>query len=231
MELSLLFHTREKALLQGMVKRLLQSIDGLKLPSQKYPTVLRGSWLSHNLKAVIALCASAGFRRSEVSVDERAQVTAMDMSRASMFFVIRGKIVRNPSTADLQSMSEGDFIGVLACPTKNDPLGVHFMPFPIIIAFHPSRPEDPGAALRNLAFYCPVVNQNLRRTPLFTYSANAEPLGYNFLLAQTLTALLPSIVPLDAISNYTWHSFRIGLACALRSALQHKHLIGCCWPF
>ena len=213
---SLIPHKRE-GFTPGMVKRLLQSIDGLKLPSQKYPTVLRGSWLSHNLKAVIALCASAGFRRSEVSVDERAQFTAMDMSRASMFFVIREKIVRNPSTAELQSMGEGDFIGVLACPTKNDPLGVHFMPFPIIIAFHPSRPEDPGAALRNLALYCPVVTQNLRRTPLFTYSANAEPLGYNF-LAQTLSALLPSIVPLDATSNYTWHSFRIGLACALRSA-------------
>ena len=72
-------------------------------------------------------------------------------------------------------------------------------------------------ALRNLALYCPVVTQNLRRTPLFTYSANAEPLGYDF-LAQTLTALLPSIIPLDAASNNTWHSSLIGLACALRSA-------------
>ena len=124
---SLIPHKRE-GFTPGMVKRLLQSVDGLKLPSQKCPTVLRGSWLSHNLKVVIALCASARFWRSEVSVNERAQFTAMDMSRASMFFVIREKIVRNPSTADLQSMGEGDFIGVLACPTKNDPLGVHFMP-------------------------------------------------------------------------------------------------------
>ena len=213
---SLIPHKRE-GFTPSMVKNLLRSVDGLKLPSRKVSVVLTGSWLARNVKAAIALCAGAGFRRSEVSVNEHAEFTAMGMSRASLFFIIQGQIVRCPSNVELRSMAEGDLVGVLACPTKNDPLGIHFMPFPIILAFHPLQNEDPGATLRDLALHCPVATQDLRCTPLFTMSRRGEPLGYNF-LSTVLTALLPSVVPAEQISNYSWHSFRIGLACALRAA-------------
>jgi len=200
-----------------MVKKLLRSVDGLKTTFPKLPMILPGSWLVRNVKAAIALSASGGFRRSEVSVSERTGFTAMDMSRASLFFIIKGEIIRNPSALQLQSMGEGDYIGVIACPTKNDPLGIHFMPFPIIISFHPHQLEDPGVILRDFALHCPVSTQDLRRTPLFTHSAQGKPLGYNFLV-QILAALLPLVVPQASRSNYSWHSFRIGLACALRAA-------------
>jgi len=213
---SLIPHKRE-GFTPSMVKGLLQSVDGLKLPSRKAPIISRGSWLARNLKAAIALSAAAGFRRSEVSVDERSEFTARDMSRASLFFIIRGRIVRCPSVSDLQDMAEGDMVGVLACPTKNDPLGIYFMPFPIILAFHPHQVGDPGATLRDLALHCPIAAQDMRRTPLFTHTARGEPLGYHF-LAMALSALLPAGVPAEQIPNYTWHSFRIGLACALRAA-------------
>jgi hypothetical protein len=127
--------------------------------------ILPGSWLARNVKAAIALSASGGFRRSEVSVSERTDFTAMDMSRASLFFIIKGEIIRNPSALQLQSMCEGDYIGVIACPTKNDPLGIHFMPFPIIISFHPYQLEDPGVIFRDFALHCPLATQDLRRTP------------------------------------------------------------------
>jgi len=84
---------------------------------------------------------------------------------------------------------------------------------------------DPGATLRDLALHCPIAAQDMRRTPLFTHTARGEPLGYHF-LAMALSALLPAGVPAEQIPNYTWHSFRIGLACALRAG---KHLIGCYW--
>jgi len=57
----------------------------------------------------------------------------------------------------------------------------------------------------------------MRRTPLFTQTARGEPQGYHF-LAMALSALLPAVVPAEQMPNYTWHSFRIGLACALRAA-------------
>jgi hypothetical protein len=101
---SLIPHKRE-GFTPSMVEGLLQSVDGLKLPSRKTPIISRGSWLARNLKAAIALSAGAGFRRSEVSVDERSEFTARDMSRASLFFIIRGRIVRCPSVANLQDMA------------------------------------------------------------------------------------------------------------------------------
>ena len=88
----------------------------------------------------------------------------MDMSRASLFFIIKGEIIRNPSALQLQSMGEGDYIGVIASPTKNDPLGIHFTPFPIIISFHPHQLEDPGVMLRDFALHCPVYTFCTMRT-------------------------------------------------------------------
>lgn len=213
---ALIPHKRE-GFAPNTVKTLIENVDGLKTTSRKYPNVLAGSWLARNIQAAIALSGFAGFRRAEISTIEGKDFTAMAMSRASLFFIIRSKVVRCPTAGELRSMTEGDKVGILAGPAKNDPLAVHFMPYPIIFGFFPWIRGDPGTVLRNLALYCPIPPSNLRRTPLFTSSANGDPLGYNF-LAQVLKCLLDTIFPSEVAAKYSWHSFRIGLACALRAA-------------
>ena len=213
---ALIPHKRE-GFAPNTVKTLIENVDGLKTTSRKYPNVLAGSWLARNIQAAIALSGFAGFRRAEISTIEGKDFTAMAMSRASLFFIIRSKVVRCPTAGELRSMTEGDKVGILAGPAKNDPLAVHFMPYPIIFGFFPWIRGDPGTVLRNLALYCPIPPSNLRRTPLFTSSANGDPLGYNF-LAQVLKYLLDTIFPSEVAAKYSWHSFRIGLACALRAA-------------
>ena len=199
----------------GMVRMLLRAVDGLKLGTRKHPEIFRGSWLAYNIKGAISLSGNAGFRQSEVTTMEHSEFTAMQMSRASLFFIIQGKVRRSPSRAELTSMVEGDKVGILAACAKNDQWASNFMPFPVIMGIHPMEPDDPH--LRDLALYCPIPADQLRRTPLFTMSSAGVPLGYNF-LTQVLKALLAVVIPPNLAAQYTWHSFRVGLACALRAA-------------
>ena len=78
---------------------------------------------------------------------------------------------RSPTRVELLSMMPGrDRVGVLACAAKNNPLIIHFLPFPIIVGFNPHDSNDAGLILRDLALHCPVQAKDLRSTPLFTYS-------------------------------------------------------------
>jgi len=100
---------------------------------------------------------------------------------------------------------------------KNDLLALHFLPHPIVVSFNADDPEDPGLILRDLALFCPIVAADLRSTPLFTYSKGGGALGYGF-LKKVLKALLLELLPAKDAALFTWHSFRSGLACALRAA-------------
>ena len=108
-------------------------------------------------------------------------------------------------------------VGALACAAKNDPLVLHFLPSPIIVGFNPEDPEDAGLILRDLALHCPVPMSKMKSTPLFTYSAGGEALGNSF-LSSILKTLLRQILPVASAELFAWHSFRSGLACALRAA-------------
>ena len=111
-----------------------------------------------------------------------------------------------------------DRIRVLACAAKNDPLVLHFLPSPIIVGFNPKDPEDAGLILRDLALYCSVPLSKMRSTPLFTYSPGGKALGYNYFLSGVFKTLLRQILPVTSVELFSRHSFRSGLACALRAA-------------
>lgn len=146
----------------------------------------------------------------------------MCMSRASLFWVIRGAVVRHPSAAQLQGLVRGDQAGLLACPAKNDPWGLEFMPHPLFFNFVPGVKDNTAAALRDLATLCPIPPDRMRSTPLFSAGpvapgAAQRPLRHGF-LDRVLRQLLRTFLSAERASLYSWHSFRIGLACALLAA-------------
>ena len=104
-----------------------------------------------------------------------------------------------------------------ACPCKNDQFGFHFMPFPLIFKFDPTDSEGTGCILRDYALQCPVPTTELRSTPMFTYGPGLEALRRDFLLKVLKAALLTFMEP-SLCALYSWHSFRVGLTCALRAA-------------
>ena len=209
---------KREALTPGMVRALIRAVDGLRIDLLGYTLVAPGSWLARNVKGSLALSGCGGFRLAEVALVDGTAFTAMKMSRASLFFIINGSTKRCLTPEELRSMRRGlDRVGVLACAAKNDLLVIHFLPCPIIVSFNPDDPEDPGLILRDLALHCPVRPEDLRSTPLFTYSRGGEALGYNF-LRKILKILLLTLFSAAVAALFTWHSFRSGLACALRAA-------------
>lgn len=209
---------KREALTPGTVRALTRAVDGLRIDLHGFAVVCPGSWLARNIKGAVALSGCGGFRLAEVALVDGTAFNALKMSRASLFFIINGVTRRCPTPVELLSMRGGlDQVGVLACAAKNDPLVIHFLPSPIIVSFNPDDPEDPGLILRDLAMHCPVRADDLRSSPLFTYSLGGEALGYNF-LRKVLKKLLLAVFPPAVASLFTWHSFRSGLACALRAA-------------
>jgi hypothetical protein len=188
------------------------------VPSRSNRSKNSPTWKGDVRACVAPVPSSGGFRLAEVALVDGTAFTAMKMSRASLFFIINGATIRCPTPEELLSMRSGvDRVGVLACAAKNDPLVIHFLPSPIIVSFNPDDPEDPGLILRDLALHCPVRAEDLRSTPLFTYSRGGEALGYNF-LRKLLKILLLTLFTTTVAALFTWHSFRSGLACALRAA-------------
>jgi hypothetical protein len=201
-----------------MVKALIRTVDGLPTTLRNLGTIPCDSWLARNVKGALALSGSGGFRLAEVSLVDGTDFSALKMSRASLFFIIKNVVKRCPSAQELSHMMPGeDRVGVLACAAKNDPLVLHFLPSPIIVGFNPKDSEDTGLILRDLALYCPVPLSKMRSTPLFTYSPGGKALGYNF-LSGVFKILLRQILPVASAELFSWHSFRSGLACALRAA-------------
>ena len=209
---------KREALTPSMVRALVRAVDGLRFDSHGLTVAPSGSWLARNIKGALAISGCGGFRLAEVALVDGAPFTAMKMSRASVFFIIDGTVNRSPNASELLSMKRGrDRVGILACAAKNDPLALHFLPHPIVVSFNPDDPEDPGLILRDQALFCPIVAADLRSTPLFTYSKGGGALGYGFLRKVLKALLLKILTPKDA-ALFTWHSFRSGLACALRAA-------------
>jgi hypothetical protein len=157
---------KREALTPAMVKALIRAVNGLPTTLRNLGTIQCDSWLARNVKGALALSGSGGFRLAEVSLVDGTDFTALKMSRASLFFIIKNVVKRCPSAQELSHMMPGeDRVGVLACAAKNDPLVLHFLPSPIIVGFNPKDPEDAGLILRDLALHCPVPLSKMRSTP------------------------------------------------------------------
>ena len=114
-------------------------------------------------------------------------------------------------------MAFGDRVGLLPGPCKNDPWGIYFGAHPIYYSFDPSDPTSSGVLLRDMARVCRPDAAQLRTTPLFTTDSSFKPMRHRHLEVVLLTLLL-SFMSASQASKYSWHSFRIGLACALLAA-------------
>ena len=126
-----------------------------------------------------------------------------------------GRKIAQPSSADWRGLQPGDCILLAPCTSKSDQFGEEHCPFPSILPYdglgHGRCRQHPryrvGAALRGSA---------RRTTPLFCDAAGA-PYSYA-MLHNDLRALLTAVYGKAYAGAFSWHSIRIGLACALCAA-------------
>jgi hypothetical protein len=217
---SLVPHRREgfsRAHLKSMLAVDTVTHGGLPLSSRSFPVLVWESWLGRNIAACLAVASSGGFRKAELTLAPGVVFDAMHMSRASLFWVLQGVICRFPSLAQLHGMRSGDQAGLLVCCSKADNLALHFLPHPLYFNFVPGDPDNTALRLRTLYLMCPVLPSLARSTPMFTMSPQAQPFRRDF-VDLVLKALLLTFMSPEIAALYSFHSFRIGLACALRAA-------------
>ena len=207
---------RKEPLTRRMLRAMLEpGLRGLDLGGGR--ALDWGSWFGTNLAAAMAVASSGGFRKGELALASGAAHSRLRMSRASLFWIIGGELLRCPTPRQLAGLQAGDKAGLLAGPCKNDPWGVHFGAHPLYFAFVPGDPDNTAARLRTLVLECPVEPQHLQATPLFSAGPGFEPMRHHHLDA-ALRALLRRSFGEERAQRYSWHSFRIGLACSLLAA-------------
>ena len=208
---------RREPFARHMLKTMLDVPSGLRVGVQGTPTLVWSSWFGLNYAAMMCVSASGGFRKAEVSLGAGVSFDAMHLSRAHLFWIINGIIHRAPSRELLMSMRGGDLAGLVACPCKNDPTGSAFMPHPLYFSFRPGDRFCTAWRLREMVINCWVEPEVMRTTPLFSTGPSRQPFRHS-VVDKVLLALLLTFLPEAEAARYSWHSWRIGLACSLLAA-------------
>ena len=169
------------------------------------------------MAAIAPVSRAGGFRLAEIALAPDEHFDASRMSRASLFFILGGTLLRHPSAEQLHVASDGDQAGLLVGVAKNDQFVEHFGPHPLFFTLNMRNPNCPARRLITLELSCPIVASSRRSTPLFSMTPSFEPMRQLF-LRKTLRALLLLFLSPDQADWYSWHSFRVGLACAVLAA-------------
>jgi hypothetical protein len=172
------------------------------------------SALGVSLRAMLCTAFSGGFRKSELALPAGAEFDRMRIRRSSLKWRINGILISSPTLDQLNSLSAGDYAIIIPPPSKADPFGVFFGGRPIYFPFVANSSINAAAALAQLERTLPVAPELRSTTPLFVMGSTMQPMTAS--RADTLLAhLVRLVVPENQRNFYSWHSFRIGLACAL----------------
>jgi integrase len=211
---SILSH-RKEPIDPPLLRRLLAVPAGTKL-GQKLLDLTSPFFLS--LFTSFAVAMSTGFRKSEALTPDSADHDFNRLCRRNLFWEIDGVIHADPSESLLSSMIPLRDKAVLKpTPAKANQDGSHFGHNLIYLPLDPSDTANAASWLRRLALAFPRRGPQYQHTPLFFADAGFAPLRHN--QADTyLHHLLCCVMPEASAKTHSFHSFRIGFACALLAA-------------
>lgn len=113
------------------------------------------------------------------------------------------------------AVAASDAVLLAPCVSKSDQFGEQHCPFPSILP-HDGSDTSAAAGVRDIELEQPCAPNARRTTPLFA-DTDGRPFTYD-VLHRELRQLLAAVFGANVASTLTWHSFRIGLACALHAA-------------
>ena len=149
------------------------------------------------------------------------------LTRSCVSLRLKGTYIVDPQPHHWRLLSLGDEVLLAPCSSKCDQFGERWCPFPSVLPF--DSENSAAASIRDIELESPCLGSDRETMPLF-----AEEDGSTFtysILSRELHNLLASLFGESVASTLSWHSIRIGLACALSSAGcpdEHIQLI-CRW--
>ena len=221
---------RKDPMLQSIIDTMAGFMHGMIIDNAMTVDLTTFYWIA--VMALVTMMSVTGFRKSEVALHSGETFGLYHMSRANIILFRRPRHgqdactvdeeISEPSIAQLRSLQQGDYMGILPPPAKADQTGVRYGNFPIYIRLH-KQASNAAWRMLQLELNFPVQCRSERkRTPLFgpfmgqafTHSQLDHLLKK---LLHKVHEVAPGYLPEHAIERYSWHSFRIGLCCALGS--------------
>ena len=213
---SLIPHRREP-LTNPLIRGLLEMPHGTVLSPRETVDWAKPNYSS--LRAILATLAQTGFRKAEVSLAAGVIFGRFHATLANVRWLIGGVLYDAPTAEQLRNLKDGDYCLLTPPLSKSDQFGLHWGAATIYLRYYGSRADHPICAARELAL------EELRRcvpqakrdaVPLFA-RADGAPWRHHQ-LTHVYSCMMTVLVGEEAAVNYTIHSFRIYLACALLAA-------------
>ena len=170
-----------------------------------------------SLGALFTVGISTGIRKAEGATPNNRSLDQRRLRRTNLLWRFDGVSVADPTAAQLRGMVAGrDGAILIPPPSKADQTGEIWGVHPIHLAYDPSDRANAATWLRDLELNFPVTGSLRASTALFVTDGKLSAMHHSTVdtyLGHFLTLHLGA-----AAGNYSFHSFRIGFACALMAA-------------
>ena len=205
---------RKQPLTPAMWARIEALQEGARLNGRAQPWSPRTRLRDRLLLRLGRMLWRTGHRLGEVVYHPSDEVNYLTRSSLAINKA-DGRKIPVPTAADWRALAPGDCVLLAPCVSKSDQFGQVHCPFPSVLP-HDGSDSSAAASVRDIELEQPCLPGARSTTPLFA-GEDGKPFTYAVLhreLRQLLTALFGERVA----STLTWHSIRIGLACALHAA-------------
>ena len=207
---------RKEPLTRQLIIQLLTLAAGTKFPGAPPVDYSEHPWVA--IRAMMATLAQCGFRKAEVAVKSAAHASDAHLTFASVSWRIAAvhptELIIDPTPEQLALLAPGDYALLRPPPSKADQFGIIWGTDPIYLPFEPVEVICAARYLAELEIVRRVRGGARGATPLFADS-NGKPFTHSF-LDKLLHAMLRSLGLTETEARrYSWHSFRVFLACAL----------------
>ena len=208
---------RKLPLTNDLINGMLEVADGTRRGSL---VVARESYYWLSMLTLFTVNAEVGMRKDEPTGDKKRN----GITFSSLTYKVKGQLYKVITAALLRVMGVGDGVYFAFSLAKNDPIGIYFTATP---AFLPWRAAGRCAcrALAEMDLAACIEPSARSATPLFGPTPGAFFTGSQVDAAFTLCLAEGARVPEGELDDYTFHSFRIWLACALLSCGTPRWLI------
>ena len=208
---------RKLPLTNDLICGMLEVADGARRGAL---VVARESYYWLSMFTLFTVDAEVGMRKEEVTGDKSRN----GITFASLTYKVKAALYKVLTRALFAMMGKGDGVYLAFSLAKNDPIGIYFTATP---AFLPWRAAGRCAcrALAELDLAACIEPSARKDAPLFGPTPGAFFTASQVDAAFALCLAEGARVPDEELQNYSFHSFRIWLACALLSCDTPRWLI------
>ena len=186
---------------------------GLRCDWAQYYWVATAAWVS--------VLAEEGSRKEAIA--KLSADTPFEKGRltfASLTWSVNGE--KLPELGNRMLLHHVDGVWLTYGKAKNDPFGIFFSATPSYLPFDAHSPRNACRALAALERAAAIPLGRRAVTPLFGPTPGAEFTHAEVELAFELMLLFGALVPLARLIDFSIHSFRIWVACALLACKRSR---------